>query len=85
MNAAGRMEATCNVSRNFTYSGAIQLSVGMPYTFTTGFNVWKDQTGGSTIKPLASGTSVAMTWVLIEGASSLALTAAAAVIMTLSF
>jgi hypothetical protein len=85
INAAGRMESTCDVSRNFTYSGAKQLNVGMPYTFTVGFNVWKDNSSGSTLKPLASGTSVDMAWILIEGASSLALSAVAAVLMTLTF
>jgi hypothetical protein len=57
----------------------------MAYTFQVGFNVWKDSATGATLKPLAAGTSVAMTWTLIEGASSLALTAAAAVLVTLSF
>jgi hypothetical protein len=85
LNTAGRNEATCEISRDFTYTGAKQLSVGMPYTFQVGFNVWKDSATGSTLKPLAAGTSVAMTWTLIEGASSLALTAAAAVLVTLSF
>jgi len=79
------MEATCTITRYFNESGAIALSVGMPYTFTTGFNVWTNSNSGATIKPLASGTSVAMVWAVIEGASSLALTAAAAVLLTLSF
>jgi hypothetical protein len=56
----------------------------MHIKFQTGFNVWKDSTGGSAIKPLASGASVEIHWNLVEGASTLLLTAAAAAILTLA-
>jgi hypothetical protein len=80
------MEASCNVSRGFTsLNGAITLNIGMPFTFQTGFYVWSSSAVGATVKPIASGTSVPINFTIIEGAASLALTAAAAVIMTLSF
>jgi hypothetical protein len=57
----------------------------MHIKFQTGFNVWKDSTGGSAIKPLASGASVEIHWNLVEGASNLVLNAAAAAaILTLA-
>ena len=80
------MEASCNVSRGFTsLNGAVTLNIGMPFTFQTGFNVWLSSAVGATVKPIASGYSAAMNFIIIEGAASLAFTATSAAMITLLF
>ena len=78
------MTASCNVSRAFTSSnGAVTLSIGMPFTYQTGFNVWSSSAVGAAVKPIAFGYSKPMRFFIIEEATSLVVSAAAAIMMTL--
>lgn len=78
------MAASCNVSRSFTSpNGAITLSIGMPFTYQTGFNVWSSSVVGAAVKPIAFGYSKPKRFFIIEGATSLVFSAAAAIMMAL--
>jgi len=57
----------------------------MPFVFTTGFNIWKNIKSDPQTKPLASGTSVAMNWILLDNAWSLNLTATIIMLTILTF
>jgi hypothetical protein len=55
----------------------------MPFTYQTGFNVWSSSVVGAAVKPIAFGYSKPKRFFIIEGATSLVFSAAAAIMMAL--
>jgi hypothetical protein len=71
------------VTRNFAaIAGGNALALGQSIGWTTGFYLWTSATANTLA---ASGAGSQITWILTDGSSALAMSAAAVALLTLSF